>query len=92
MPITLTAAILRLGRVRPMSVIVRYDSGFPTKLLKQATLVALLKRDGPPSRIDGDLLTWTGSAGRYAAAWSHRLPGCAFWRDGRKVVSIELGS
>lgn len=72
-----------------MDVILHYDSGFPTRLVKHHRLAALILRDGQPNAIDGFRLIWTKSVGRFAATWDYRLknpwPG-----DTRKLIRVEV--
>lgn len=65
-----------------MPVIVNYDSGFPTRLLKQSRLEKLILDHGHPVFDDKEMI-WVFSNGE---KYIFKNP----WNDNRKVVSFQV--
>ena len=72
-----------------MDVILKYASGFDTRLKNHSYLASLLKRDGPPTRIEGFTLWWDYAVDKYAASWHYDLKN-PWSNDSRKLIKVHL--
>lgn len=72
-----------------MDVILHYDSGHPTRLVKHNRLAALIERDGEPRIVDGWRLVWSLVCGRFAAAWDYKLTN-PWPNDNRQLVRVSI--
>jgi len=68
-----------------------FDSGFPTGLRNANRLAALIKRDGPPTAIEGNRLIWTLiRGGRYSATWDYYLSNSQLqFRGQRRLIGVQ---
>ncbi len=72
-----------------MDVILHYDTGHPTRLVKHNRLAAQIERDGPPMRIEGWTLHWGHAVGHYASAWHYHLKS-PFLGEKRQLVRVSV--
>lgn len=72
-----------------MSVVLNYDSGFPTRLDTRPRLESMLLGFGQPIRIDKLSVVWRVCGLGYSKEYRYDQS-LDVWRDGRRITSIRV--
>jgi hypothetical protein len=72
-----------------VAVVIKYESGFPTKLEKRPLLESMLEGLGQPVRVDNVSLVWRVCGLGYSKEYRYSQS-LDVWRDGRRITSVEL--
>lgn len=72
-----------------MSVVITYESGFPTRLDARPHLETMLAGLGQPVRIDNLSIVWRVCGLGYSKEYKYSQS-LDVWRDGRRITNVEL--